>query len=396
MIIPLKPSNESGRLHALKELDILDTLDEREFEEIVALASFICKTPMATITLIDENRQWFKAQRGLNIKETPRDVAFCAHAILQDEILVINDATKDLRFSGNPLVTGQPDIRFYAGMPLKTDEGYNLGTICVIDTQPRELSDEQSLALDMLRNQVLRLFELRKKNKVLVKMHELHQKLLSIVGHDLRAPINSIEGLLNLSESHELSLEEYQEMLPKMRMMVDTSKSLLLNLLEWTKSHIQGKPLVSETVRLSTVIHDITSPLIPILDQKANSLDVRVPDRLLARVHKHKFDFVIRNLVLNAHKFTEGGTISIMVKKADTHALVTVTDTGVGIDPKRAANLFEWGKGNSTRGTKGEIGSGLGLPMCREFVEEMGGTIWLEPREAGSAFSFTVPIDAAR
>lgn len=153
---------EEERLEALRDYKILDTPDEREYDDLVALASQICDVPIALISLIDSNRQWFKAKVGLEVHETSRDISFCAHAILNDNMLVIQDALADSRFATNPLVTCAPNIRFYAGMPLLTPAGLALGTLCVIDHEPRELGAAQISALESLAHQVVTQMELRR------------------------------------------------------------------------------------------------------------------------------------------------------------------------------------------------------------------------------------------
>jgi adenylate cyclase len=161
MSAPL-PADESGRLDELRQLRILDSLAESEYDDLVYLASRICGTPIALVSLIDQDRQYFKARVGLEVSETPRDVAFCAHAILKPELMVVDDAKADARFANNPLVTSDPNIRFYAGTPLITPAGHAMGTLCVIDRVPRTLDPAQRDALCALGRQAQVLLSLRR------------------------------------------------------------------------------------------------------------------------------------------------------------------------------------------------------------------------------------------
>jgi len=172
------PDNEAQRLAALREYHILDTGAEQAYDDITALAAYLCDVPIAMISLVDESRQWFKSKLGLNEQETPRDVAFCAHAILQSEPLIVRDALKDVRFADSALVMRAPHIRFYAGFPLSSPEGFALGTLCAIDRKPRQLSARQKTAMQALARQVMALLELRRVSAhmadVLEKVKMLH------------------------------------------------------------------------------------------------------------------------------------------------------------------------------------------------------------------------------
>ena len=155
-------TSETKRLEALRRYQILDTPGERAFDDFAFLASTICQTPIALMTLVDTDRQWFKARVGLDATEMPREQAFCAHTILGSDVMVVNDATRDQRFANNPLVTAEPHIRFYAGAPLIDAEGNGLGSICVIDRHPRQLDPEHNKALQALARQIIAQLELRR------------------------------------------------------------------------------------------------------------------------------------------------------------------------------------------------------------------------------------------
>jgi len=172
----LIPDNEAARLETLRQYQVLDTDSEDTFDDLTRLAAYICQTPTALISLIDANRQWFKARVGLQARETPRDVSFCGHAILSRACLIIEDAFADERFADNPLVTGEPFVRFYAGMPLMSPEGFAIGTLCVIDRQPHRLDVKQVDALQMLANQVMSQLELRREVRFCKTALEKHKQ----------------------------------------------------------------------------------------------------------------------------------------------------------------------------------------------------------------------------
>lgn len=186
---------EEQRLRALADYQILDTAEESVFDDIVELVSLICEAPIAVINFIDRDRQWFKSEKGLGVRETPLDISICAHAILQPGLFIVPDTTQDTRFANNPLVTGEPHLRFYAGALLESSDGYPLGTLCVLDYQPRELTERQRFALQTLANQVMAHMELMQAHRA---QAELIRKLKAARDELSRhAATDPLTGLLN-------------------------------------------------------------------------------------------------------------------------------------------------------------------------------------------------------
>ncbi len=165
---------EAERLAALVNYGVLDTEAEESFDRLTRMAANIFDTPIALVSLIDSKQQWFKSAVGLDARETPREIAFCTHAILKDEVMVVPNASEDPRFAANPLVTGNPNIKFYAGAPIRTDSGLPLGTMCVIDRRPREMSVRERQMLDDFAGLVMDALELRRLRRRLALVEARH------------------------------------------------------------------------------------------------------------------------------------------------------------------------------------------------------------------------------
>ena len=202
------PKNETARLKKLNSLDVLDTLEEEAYDDLTFLAAQICNTPISLVSLVDQSRQWFKSHHGLDAKETPREYAFCGHAINQDDILIVEDTKLDERFKDNPLVTGEPNIRFYAGAPLILDNDIRIGTLCVIDTKSRTLSQKQQLSLQALSRQVVAQLELRLRLKEMSAVEKAKDEFLSVVSHELRTPMTSVHGALKILKHESMKFDE--------------------------------------------------------------------------------------------------------------------------------------------------------------------------------------------
>ena len=187
--------NEKKRLKVLWQYEVLDTVPEELFDDLTELAARICEAPIALISLVDEKRQWFKSKVGTSVNETSRDLSFCAHAIQQSDLFIVPDATKDPRFAANPLVTSDPRIRFYAGAPLITADGYALGTLCVIDKVPRELRPDQKQGLVILARHVVSQLELRRRSRELTSVRQESERYRTQIDQ-LRAEVAGLRAQL--------------------------------------------------------------------------------------------------------------------------------------------------------------------------------------------------------
>lgn len=240
MIIPPLHPEENNRVNALKSYDILDSLSEQDYDDITSLASEICQTPISLISLIDDERQWFKSNHGLAIRQTPREYAFCTHAILNPyETLVVPDSREDQRFAGNPLVTGDPHVIFYAGVPLVNPEGYPLGSLCVIDHEAKQLNQSQLSALTILSKQVVNLLELRKSNKALATVkHIMEQrnteleKLVEGVSQEIKSELTHLSSVVGESENGQRGLpsDKSHELLAEFRKSITTIEEVIQRL----------------------------------------------------------------------------------------------------------------------------------------------------------------------
>ena len=209
---PALHEREQERLAALRSYGILDTPREADFDDVVTLLSQICDVPFSTVTLIDEHRQWHKAAVGIgDLRETPRDVAFCAHTILHSgDMLIVPDVTKDARFADNPFVTGAPGLRFYAGAVLRNDEGLPLGTVCVVDYKPRELDARQTNILQLMARQVMAQIALRREVSERRRAQQQQQLLIAELHHRVKNTLATVQAVIQLSLRNARDLDAFR------------------------------------------------------------------------------------------------------------------------------------------------------------------------------------------
>ena len=421
MISAPLPPEETARLAALKRYGILDTADEKSFDDIVALAAFICGTPISLLSLIDEERQWFKARTGLSVAQTPRSLAFCAHALNQGGApLVVPNALDDKRFFDNPLVTGAPNIRFYAGAPLVTPDGFSLGTLCVIDTQPRQLSPEQLDALRALSRQAIAQLELRRQAMEL----ELHiaelkatqaslraatqmaeaataakSRFVANMSHEIRTPLNAVIGYAQLLTADAAASglpPQTIDYLHTIERGGKTVSDIINNLLQLSKIEAGKIEHFEEDVPLRAFFQELYE--LQLADASKRGVLWRFePGPGLAatvRLDRTKVAQIVLNLSGNALKFTPATKFAVLAADYAAGELnIEVRDEGIGIAPERQAAVFQPFEQAEMSTTRTYGGTGLGLTIVRSLAELLGGTVTLESA-AGKGSSFRVRLPA--
>ncbi|MGB5370345.1 MAG: ATP-binding protein [Flavobacteriaceae bacterium] len=382
MISPKNHDKETERLAALDSFSILDTLPEEDYDNLTALAAEICGTPISLVSLLDKDRQWFKSHHGLDVSETPKEYAFCAHAInAEEDIFVVQDSRNDERFRDNPLVIGEPRVIFYAGIPLCDANGLPLGTLCVIDHEPRSLSQRQRNSLRSLAKQVMNILQLRRKNELLnLSIQALFDKnaalerFAHVAAHDLKSPLN------NITSTAELLTEFYGPAMDEdgrtMLSFIHSASNRLRGLIDGLLSHSKSSTFIQENIShidlesFGKEIHGLFS-----YDQ---SLNLTIRSKLCS-IHTNKtaLDQIMINLVGNAIKYCDKKMVEIEIgitENEDRYEFY-VQDNGPGIPAEEHESIFQIFKTLALTDKFGIKGNGIGLATVKNLIDKMGGNI---------------------
>ncbi|MEO1697186.1 MAG: ATP-binding protein [Planctomycetota bacterium] len=388
MIAAPTPADEAERLAALQRTGLLDTPPEAAFDELARLASEIAGAPMALVSLIDERRQWFKARVGLDVRETPREFALCAHAILfPGRVFRVPNTLEDDRFADNPLVTGAPHLRCYYGVPLRAPSGHPIGTLCVLDIEPRVLEERQVRALETLARQIERTVALEDaRDSALLQCRE-STRFLGIASREIREPLHSILGTLKLAlgnAQHSGTAHE-DDLRTALRAAHDLA-DLVCELLQ--ASSTTALAAARDAVEWAPFVDRALVEWRPEARRKGIELRAEVAVPAFGRVDRIRLSQVLHDLVGNGVRFTDEGSVALRVEEHGAGRVrVSVTDTGIGIPPEDQARVFEPFERGRERG-----GTGLGLHTARSLVTQLGGELILESAPgAGARFAFTIP-----
>ena len=384
------------RLKALREYQVLDTAPEPAFDAVVQLASRIFRTPIALLSLLDESRQWFKARVGMEATATPREYAFCDHAIRSSQTMVVNDAAKDERFSDNPFVTGAPGVRFYCGVPVRTPDGEALGTLCLMDTRPREIDAPAVALLESLAHQVEVELELRRRLLLLEGALQVQQNqrrsrelLASMVVHDLRGPLTTISmaaaAVQPADAESKVDLADIATGVERMRRMLGD----ILDVCLYGVGELRLRP---QFVCASELAREVGRSRAREAAQRKQTLELDIPAEAVMSTFDPEFiERVLSNLVLNAMSHgPPNQPITLCVRAVPGGGMrAEVRDLGTLIPEEVRTSIFE---ALDRAGKRGDGGHGLGLAFCRLAVRAHGGVIGVEPNQPrGNRFFFEIP-----
>lgn len=391
------PWNETERLAAVESYQLLDTLPERDFDNITSLAANICNVPIALINLIDAKRNFLKSHYGLPYNQTERDGSFCSYAITEEkEIFIIDDARLDDRFKDHPLVTNK-EVVFYAGVPLINPDGFVLGTLCIFDTLPRELTRKQSEALISLAYHVVKLFELRKYNRSLLtlqsELEENNQSLKNFAGtvsHDMKMPLANMILTSDILRSKYGPLldEQGKEYLNYIKQASLTLSDYITGLLE----HYESDSTAAEKNEAFDS-QDIFEEVIELLNIDVDC-EINLPEHNVElNANKAALEQILINLIGNSLKYNDKEQIKIDIdcEKRGGYYYFKVEDNGIGISEKNIDSIFNLFVTTENLDRFGKKGNGIGLSTVKRLVTKLGGKIEVASTLGkGTTFEFTI------
>lgn len=398
MIASATPKDELQRQQAVDKYNLLDTMPEERYDNITSIIAAICDAPIALITLLDKERSFIKSGYGTQLSESPRSLSFCGHAILENDVMIVKDARLDVRFQNSVVVTEMNAV-FYAGAQLIDSNGYKLGTLCVYDHIPRELSPSQLKALNAMAQQVMHLFEERYKNlqleKLQLELKNRNQELkdfAGVVSHDLKAPLSNINMIATVLGKDAAVMSSFKavEYLGFLHDAATTMASYIDGMLTFYKSdeftstgftQISFMDLMEDLIAMSKVDDSVVINYTP-----ENDVSIYSSDQALHQV--------LLNLITNAIKYNdkEKTVIDVCFSESETSYHLAVHDNGLGISKEKIPTIFQLFTVACDTDKHGNRGTGIGLATVARLLEQLGGTISVDSEIGkGSVFLVRIP-----
>jgi signal transduction histidine kinase len=390
------PDNEMDRIISLSDFDIDYTTHQDDFKDLAKLAAKVAGTEISLVNLIDTFTQWTISNHGLSIDQMPREESVCQYTITNDDHFEVPDLTNDNRFKDKFYVTDDPNLRYYYGVPLKTDEGYNLGALCVLDPNLKTLTPEKEELLKIIANEIVnRLKAFKAMDNLKLKLDEANESKKK-VAHDIRGPLGGIIGLAQIisEQGQDNKLDEVLEFIA----MIQKGGRSILELADEILSNGGSDKLKNDEFNLLVFKDKLEKLYEPQAKSKNIILSVNISSSSATTpFSKNKLLQITGNLISNAMKFTpDSGKVTVdmnLEKEDDLNRLyISVTDTGVGLSESKKQEILS-GNALSTNGTQGEQGYGFGLALVKHLVDSLNGTMDIQSRQgSGACFKVMLPL----
>tara|TARA_R100001369_G_scaffold92902_1_gene141186 strand:- start:1678 stop:2889 length:1212 start_codon:yes stop_codon:yes gene_type:complete len=381
---------EADRIKALKNQEILDTPPDGSFDRLTKLAAKLLDMPIAIISLVDTDRIWFKSKYGLEVQEIGRDPGLCSSAILADDLYLVQDAKNDIRTLANPMVAGSFGLGFYAAVPLKTKDGYNLGTLCVIDKKPRTLKKKEKELLKNIADLVIDQMDLRMDAR---KAIQHHHKIINITAHDLKNPLSIMPLLADMILMNKENPKAIEDIGLQIK---DAGKRMnrIINELLSSASADGGKiQLRLKSLELTDVVKGVVESNMILARNKGQELIFHVVNECTLFADHQRLTEILDNIINNAIKYSPfEKKIYVSIKSRANSAVVEVKDEGPGLTMDDKKNLFRKFTSLSAQPTGNEISTGLGLSIVKDLVMAHKGSITATSEGAGKGTTFILEL----
>ncbi|MEX2593225.1 MAG: GAF domain-containing sensor histidine kinase [Anditalea sp.] len=384
---------ENNRLEALHRFDILDTPPDGAFDHVVKLAAKLLEVPIAIISLVDKDRIWFKSRLGVDLPQVEKEEGLCASAIFTDEIYLVEEASKDPRTLANKLVAGSFGLEFYAAAPLATKDGYNLGTLCVIDRKPRNITNDQKETLKSLAKVVMNQMELRLQARTAIKNQT---ELTYLLTHNLKGFTNNIPAFIEVLRDSKNNPEDFERILKLLEnSALKNAKEINEFLVRSAHDNATSSYAFKKVDFTEIVRHTVKTNQIAAID-KNQQLKLNIDnDVLKINADKNRLTDAVDNLINNAIKYSPyNSTIQITTYSKGKKVILEVQDEGPGLSAADKEGLYKPFSRLSAQPTGREISSGIGLWIVKEIISAHHGKIWAlsEGQDQGSTFSIELDL----